>query len=102
MHNSRILLHRFMTATGGFVGTAGDYSTGASQVIMPHVLGTIEVYEQQTSWPIVLEHSKVVVIWGANPLATLKIAWTSNDEYGLHYFEKLKKSGKKNYLYRSY
>ena len=95
MHNSRILLHRFMTATGGFVGTAGDYSTGASQVIMPHVLGTIEVYEQQTSWPIVLEHSKVVVIWGANPLATLKIAWTSNDEYGLHYFEKLKKSGKK-------
>ncbi|MFA7083748.1 MAG: molybdopterin guanine dinucleotide-containing S/N-oxide reductase [Arcobacteraceae bacterium] len=95
MHNSRILLHRLMTATGGFVGTAGDYSTGASQVIMPHVLGTIEVYEQQTSWPIVLEHSKVVVIWGANPLSTLKISWTSSDEYGLHYFEKLKKSGKK-------
>lgn len=95
MHNCRILLHRFMTATGGFVGTAGDYSTGASQVIMPHVLGTLEVYEQQTSWPIVLEHSKVVVIWGANPLATLKIAWTSSDEYGLKYFEELKKSGKK-------
>ena len=95
MHNSKILLHRFMNTTGGFVGTAGDYSTGASQVIMPHVLGTIEVYEQQTSWPIILEHSNVVVIWGANPLATLKISWTASDENGFAYFEKLKKSGKK-------
>ena len=90
IHNCRVLLHRFMTATGGFTGTVGDYSTGASQVIMPHVLGTLEVYEQQTSWPIVLEHSKVVVIWGANPLATLKIAWTSTDENGFKYFEELK------------
>ncbi|WP_044418380.1 trimethylamine-N-oxide reductase TorA [Halarcobacter anaerophilus] len=95
VHNSRVLLHRFMTVTGGFTGTVGDYSTGASQVIMPHVLGTLEVYEQQTSWPVVLEHSKVVVIWGANPLATLKIAWTSSDENGFKYFEELKKSGKK-------
>jgi trimethylamine-N-oxide reductase (cytochrome c) len=95
IHNCRTLLHRFMTASGGFTGTVGDYSTGASQVIMPHVLGTLEVYEQQTSWPIVLEHSKVVVIWGANPLATLKIAWTSSDENGFKYFEELKKSGKK-------
>jgi len=95
IHNCRVLLHRFMTATGGFTGTVGDYSTGASQVIMPHVLGTLEVYEQQTSWPVVLESSKVIVIWGANPLATLKIAWTSSDENGFKYFEKLKKSGKK-------
>jgi trimethylamine-N-oxide reductase (cytochrome c) len=95
IHNCRVLLHRFMTATGGFTGTVGDYSTGASQVIMPHVLGTLEVYEQQTSWPVVLEHSKVVVIWGANPMATLKIAWTSTDENGFKYFEELKKSGKK-------
>jgi|GEM_PF-4245070 len=47
-----------MNATGGFVGHLGDYSTGAAQVIMPHVLGTIEVYEQQTSWPLVLENSR--------------------------------------------
>lgn len=95
IHNSRTLLHRFMNLTGGFVGVLGDYSTGASQVIMPHVLGSLEVYEQQTSWPLVLEHSKVVVIWGANPISTLRIAWTANDELGLKYFEDLKKSGKK-------
>lgn len=95
MHNARVLLQRFMNATGGFVGTVGDYSTGASQVIMPHVMGTIEVYEQCTSWPVVLENSKVVVIWGANPKNTLKIAWSATDEGGFHYLEKLKNSGKK-------
>ncbi len=38
---------------------------------------------------------KVVVIWGANPLATLKIAWTSSDENGFKYFEELKNQAKK-------
>ncbi|CZE50283.1 molybdopterin guanine dinucleotide-containing S/N-oxide reductase [Campylobacter geochelonis] len=95
VQNSRILLHRFMNLSGGFVGSLGDYSTGASQIIMPHVVGSIEVYEQQTSWPLILEHSDVVVIWGANPIATLRIAWTVSDEQGFKYFEELKKSGKK-------
>ncbi|WP_418184781.1 molybdopterin guanine dinucleotide-containing S/N-oxide reductase [Aliarcobacter vitoriensis] len=95
MHNSRVLLHRFMNVTGGFTGSLGDYSTGAAQVIMPHVLGTIEVYEQQTSWPLILENSKVVVIWGANLIRTLKIAWTSTDEQGFKYLQELKKSNKK-------
>lgn len=95
VHNSRILLHRFLNITGGFVGSLGDYSTGATQVIMPHVMGSIEVYEQQTSWDVVLENSKVIVIWGADPVATLRIAWTVTDGGGLEYFEKLKASGKK-------
>ena len=95
MHNARILLQRFMGMAGGYVGTTGDYSTGASQVIMPYVLGTIEVYEQQTSYPVVLEHSKVVVIWGADPILTLRNAWTTNEGKGLEFFAALKKSGKK-------
>lgn len=95
MHNSRILLQRFLKMGGGFVGSYGDYSTGAAQVILPYVLGTLEVYEQQTAWPLVLEHSKVVVIWGANPMDTLKIAWTATDDQGLKYLSKLKDSGKK-------
>ncbi|ALV23633.1 molybdopterin-containing oxidoreductase II, DMSO/TMAO/BSO reductase family, catalytic subunit [Campylobacter iguaniorum] len=93
-HNPRILLHRFMNLSGGFTGTLGDYSTGATQIIMPHVVGGIEVYEQQTSWPVVLESSKVVVMWGMNPISTLRIAWSSTDEQGFKYFEELKNSGK--------
>lgn len=95
LHAARTLLHRYLNLTGGFVGVKGDYSTGAAQVIMPHVLGTIEVYEQQTSWEVVLESSEIVVLWGANPLATLRNAWTSTDQQGIAYFKKLKESGKR-------
>lgn len=94
LHNARTLLHRYLSMGGGFVGGLGDYSAGAAQVIMPHVVGTLEVYEQQTSWPLIIEHSEVVVIWGANPIDTLRISWTSSDGMGLEYFEKLKKSNK--------
>lgn len=91
-HNARVLLHRFLNVTGGFVGVTGDYSTGASQVIMPYVVGSIEVYEQQTSWESILENSKYVVIWGADPLATLRISWTVNEQKQMAYFEKLRNS----------
>lgn len=43
---------------------------------MPYVVGGNEVYQQQTSWPMVLEHSDVVVLWSANPLNTLKLPGT--------------------------
>ncbi|MDK9429726.1 trimethylamine-N-oxide reductase TorA [Gallibacterium anatis] len=95
LHAARTLLHRYLNVTGGFVGSKGDYSTGAAQVIMSHVLGTIEVYEQQTSWETILESSEIVVLWSANPLTTLRIAWTSTDQEGLAYFKKLKESGKR-------
>ena len=94
VHVSRTLLHRFMNLTGGFTGVTGDYSTGAAQVIMPHVTGSNQVYEQQTSWPVVLESSKIVVFWGLNPISTLRVAWTSSDEQGFKYFEQLKNSDK--------
>ncbi|MGT8979058.1 hypothetical protein ACVV4F_26285 [Escherichia coli] len=41
-----------------------------------------------------LEHSDVVVLWSANPLNTLKIAWNASDEQGLSYFSALRDSGK--------
>ena len=43
-HNSRHAVRRLMHLGGGCQGYFGDYSTGAAQIIMPHVVGTIEVY----------------------------------------------------------
>lgn len=88
------LLYRFMNVSGGFVGIKGDYSTGAAQVILPHVVGSGQVYEQQTTWPVVLENSKVVVLWGCNPVSTLRLSYTASDEQGFAYLEKLRDSGK--------
>jgi trimethylamine-N-oxide reductase (cytochrome c) len=53
LHNCQNLLRRMMNLKGSFVNSSGDFSTGASQVVMPHVVGTLEVYEQQTVWPVV-------------------------------------------------
>ena len=95
LHKAATLLQRYMSLAGGYTGHLGDYSTGAAQTIMPYVVGGNEVYQQQTSWPLVLEHSEVVVLWSANPLNTLKIAWNASDEQGIPYFDALRKSGKR-------
>ncbi len=95
LHKAATLLQRYMSLAGGYTGHLGDYSTGAAQAIMPHVVGGNEVYQQQTSWPLILEHSEVVVLWSANPLNTLKIAWNATDEQGIPYFDALRKSGKR-------
>ena len=95
LHKAATLLPRYMSLAGGYTGHLGDYSTGAAQAIMPHVVGGNEVYQQQTSWPMVLEHTDVVVLWSANPMNTLKIAWNASDEQGLPYFEQLRHSGKR-------
>ena len=95
LHKSATLLQRYMALAGGYTGHLGDYSTGAAQAIMPYVVGGSEVYQQQTSWPVILEHSEVVVLWSANPLNTLKIAWNASDEQGIPYFDALRESGKR-------
>ncbi|MGX5109502.1 molybdopterin guanine dinucleotide-containing S/N-oxide reductase [Enterobacter cloacae] len=95
LHKASTLLQRYMSLAGGYTGHLGDYSTGAAQAIMPYVVGGNEVYQQQTSWPLVLEHTDVVVLWSANPLNTLKIAWNASDEQGIGYFDALRKSGKR-------
>jgi molybdopterin guanine dinucleotide-containing S/N-oxide reductases len=94
-HKAATLLQRYMSLAGGYTGHLGDYSTGAAQAIMPYVVGGNEVYQQQTSWPLILEHTDVVVLWSANPLNTLKIAWNASDEQGIPYFDQLRKSGKR-------
>lgn len=86
-------LSRLSNLMGGFVRAMGDYSTGASQVIMPHVVGGMEVYSQQTSWPVIIENSKVVVIWGGNPMNTLRISWPAPTHKGIEAFKELKKRG---------
>jgi trimethylamine-N-oxide reductase (cytochrome c) len=63
LHNCQTLLARALTVNGGFVSRSGDYSTGAAQVILPYVVGSIDVYEQPTAWPVLAEHTELMVFW---------------------------------------
>lgn len=94
LHNCQNLLRRMMNVKGSFVNSAGDYSTGASQVIMPHVMGTLEVYEQQTAWPVVAEHTELFVIWGADPMVTNQIGWIIPDHGAYPGMQAFKETGK--------
>lgn len=96
LHNCQNLLRRALNVglDGAFVNSSGDYSTAASQIVMPHVMGTLEVYEQQTVWPVVIESTDLLVFWGADPLKTNQIGWTVADHDTYPYMEEFKKTGK--------
>ncbi len=49
-------MDRALGLHGSYVTTVGDYSAAAAQVILPHVIGSLEVYEQQTSLPLVIQN----------------------------------------------
>ncbi|MFL0094425.1 molybdopterin-dependent oxidoreductase [Tenacibaculum maritimum] len=62
-----VLQGRFFGLIGGQSITKGDYSTGASQVSLPHIIGDIEVYSPQSSWKTILENTEVFVLIGCDP-----------------------------------
>ncbi len=95
LHNCQSLLRRMMNLKGNFVNASGDYSSGAAQVIMPHVVGTLEMYEQQTVWPVVVDNTQLMVFWGADPIVTNQISWTIGDHGGYEGMKALKAKGTK-------
>jgi len=92
-HKPTTVVKRFLALSGGFVDDIGDYSTGAAQVILPHVLGTLEVYEQQTVWPEIYANTKLIVLWGADPMTTNAIDWVVPDHLGYPNFAEAKQRG---------
>jgi len=80
LHNCQALLRRMLNLNGGgFVNSSGDYSTGASEVVLPYVVGSQEVDQQTTAWPIVVENTELMVFWGADPINNNQIGWLIPD-----------------------
>jgi trimethylamine-N-oxide reductase (cytochrome c) len=94
LHNCQNLMRRMLNIKGSFVNSSGDYSTGASQIIMPHVVGRLEVYEQQTVWPVVTESTELLVFWGADPMVTNQIGWIIPDHGAYPGMQAYKDTGK--------
>jgi len=95
LHNCQNLLRRMMSLKGGFVNSSGDYSTGASQVILPYVVGSLEVYDQTTAWPVVVESTELMVFWGADPINNNRIDWMIPDHGAYAGLAALQKKGTK-------
>ncbi len=95
LHNSATGLARLLNLHGGYTASSGSYSVGASSVVLRHVMGGTELMGQPTVWPVVVESSELVVLWGADPMTTLKVAWGLPDHAGQEGLEDLKRSGAK-------
>jgi len=94
LHNCQNLMRRMLNLKGGFVNSSGDYSTAASQIVMPHVVGRLEVYEQQTAWPVVADSTDLLVFWGADPMVTNQIGWIIPDHGSFEGLAAFRETGK--------
>lgn len=93
LHNSPVLVRRMLGLHGGFVDNTGDFSIAAAMVILPHVIGGTEVYDQPSAWTTVIDKSDLVVLWGANLFKNNQIGWEPTDHTGYEFMRKLKQKG---------
>ena len=65
LHHARTLVRRFLFLGGGCVDQIGNYSWGAAQFLLPHVIGTYQpVTGRVTDWNSVVKHTKLVIAFG--------------------------------------
>src|SRR6185295_19119252 len=67
-HQATTQLQRMLNLIGGYTRSVNSYSNGTSVVILPHIVGSSEeVLRRQTSWPTIVEHTRLVVAFGGIP-----------------------------------
>ncbi|QEI07879.1 molybdopterin-dependent oxidoreductase [Pigmentiphaga aceris] len=82
VHHARSLIRRFLFQGGGCVDQVGNYSWGAAQFLLPHVIGTTSpVSGDVTDWASVLGHTRLIIAFGGMPL---KNAQVTSGGAGLH------------------
>ncbi|WP_337191760.1 molybdopterin-dependent oxidoreductase [Nocardioides flavescens] len=67
LHHAQSQVHRFLNLTGGYVRSVADYSRGASQVLLPHLVGAAAAADVRTrpvSWAQIAEHTDLLVTFG--------------------------------------
>lgn len=95
-HKAGGAMDRGLGLHGTYVTTVGDYSAAAAQVILPHVIGSLEVYEQQTSLPLVIQNSNTIVLWGCDPIKNLQIEFLVPDHDAFGYWQQIKEAVAQN------
>ena len=64
-HHAQSQVHRFLKLLGGYTSSRHSYSLGATEVIMPRVVGTHDdLFKRSTSWDVIAEHTDLMVCFG--------------------------------------
>jgi biotin/methionine sulfoxide reductase len=75
-HHAQSQVHRFLNvAMGGYVKSVNSYSSGASSVLLPHIIGDYEqLTKRNVSWEQVVAHTDIVVAFGGMALKNSMVA----------------------------
>lgn len=74
-HHAQSQLKRFLNTIGGFVRSEGNYSYNAALGLMPHIVGPYRQHvAQATRWPVIAEHSDLVVMLGGMALRNTQVS----------------------------
>jgi biotin/methionine sulfoxide reductase len=64
-HHAQSQVHRFLNTLGGYVRSVNTYSYGTAEVLLPHVVASLnEVRGNATSWDVMAKHTELVVGFG--------------------------------------
>ena len=75
-------LKRFLNTVGGFTGSVGSYSTGAAQVIIPHVLGSMQPYVfRGNSYQSIVDNTELMVLFGGLPITNTQVSYGGMGEH---------------------
>ncbi len=80
-HNTYNLTERFLNLFGANIKKSGNYSSAASDFVMPYVFGTHEIGIDAAT----LKFSKMIILWGANIMDT---------RFGCEYPTRIKEAAK--------
>jgi biotin/methionine sulfoxide reductase len=73
-HHAQSQVHRFINCLGGYTRSLDTYSYAAGQVITPYVVGKFkDLLDHHTTWPVIAEHTDLVVMFGGLPVKNAQI-----------------------------
>jgi biotin/methionine sulfoxide reductase len=94
-HHAQSQLKRFLTWIGGFTSSRDSYSNAAGTVLARHVVGTSRIVDGPgTSWQSIIDHTKLVVMFGGVPLRNTQVRPGGPGEHTTRdYFARSKAAG---------
>ena len=90
-----VLQGRLINLMGGCTNTAGDWSAGAGQVVMPHIIGDMEVYSAQSAWETIRDNTEVFVLVGCDPIKNNRVEYRVADHGMYAHWEEIRDKGVK-------
>ncbi|MEW6256258.1 MAG: molybdopterin-dependent oxidoreductase [Pseudomonadota bacterium] len=74
-HHAQSQLKRFYNCIGGSVRSVQSYSYAAAEVVLPHVIGTLDgLVTGHTPWDELVGHAELIVMFGGAPLRNAQVS----------------------------